>query len=183
MRCPGTPAPIGCKGHPPGCTALASRSLPTQLPTQSRHRIRQRRSQSRSKGGSAVSMATCEHRQITPFPRFAHAVYLPTSLPADSATQQPTPKSFDVDDHEPIGRLHFRHGMRLQSKLPSENRFDEHLDPLPFGGCQNSPQEVRCIGDSVPPTTLETCCIQNTSLQLHSWDRSPWHPGRTLKSL
>jgi len=25
--------------------------------------------------------------------------------------------------------------MRLQSQLLSEKRFDEHLDPLPFGGC------------------------------------------------
>jgi hypothetical protein len=38
-----------------------------------------------------------------------------------------------VDDHEPIGLLHFRNRMRLQPQLLSQKRFDEHLDPLPFG--------------------------------------------------
>jgi hypothetical protein len=61
-------------------------------------------------------------------------VHLATSLPTDPASQQSTPQSVNVDDHEPIGRLHFRHGMSLQSQLLSEKRFDEHLDPLPFAG-------------------------------------------------
>jgi hypothetical protein len=61
-------------------------------------------------------------------------VHLSTALPADPASQQSTPQSFDVDDHESIGLLHFRHGMRLQSQLLSEKCFYEHLNPLPFDG-------------------------------------------------
>jgi hypothetical protein len=61
-------------------------------------------------------------------------VHLPAALSADPATQQPTSQSVDVDDREPIGLLHFRNRMRLQPQLLSQKRFNEHLDPLPFGG-------------------------------------------------
>jgi hypothetical protein len=61
-------------------------------------------------------------------------VHLPAALSADPATQQPTSQSVDVDDHVPLGLLHFRNRMRLQPQLLSQKRFDEHLDPLPFGG-------------------------------------------------
>ena len=40
----------------------------------------------------------------------------------------------DVDDHVPLGLLHFRNRMRLQPQLLSQKRFDEHLDPLPSDG-------------------------------------------------
>jgi hypothetical protein len=88
---------------------MASRSLPTQLPRQSRHRIGQRRGHSRPRvsPGKILHPQTASgafdptgavtqfqwqfpHRQIAPFARLAHTVYLPTSPPADSATQQPT---------------------------------------------------------------------------------------------
>ena len=134
-------------------SVLASRSLPTQLPRQSRHRIRQRRGHSspRVRPGKVLHPQTAPgavdstgpvaqfqwqfpHRQIAPFPRFAYTVHLPTALPADPTTQQPTSQSVDVDDHVPLGLLHSGNSMRFQPQLLSEKRFDEHLDPLPFGG-------------------------------------------------
>jgi hypothetical protein len=53
-----------------------------------------------------------------------------------------------VDDHEAIGLLHFRHGMRLQSQLLSKKRFDQHLDPSFRWLQHNSPQKIRRIEDS-----------------------------------
>ena len=64
----------------------------------------------------------------------ADTVHLPAALSADPATQQSTSQSVDVDDHVPLGLLHFRNRMRLQPQLLSQKRFDEHLDSLPFGG-------------------------------------------------
>ena len=37
-----------------------------------------------------------------------------------------------MDDQVALGLLYFRNGMRLQSQLFSDKRFDERLDLLPF---------------------------------------------------
>jgi hypothetical protein len=68
-------------------------------------------------------------------------VHISISLPAESATQHPISQSVDVDDPVPLGFLHSLHGVRFQSQLLSEKRFDEHLDTLPFGGCASQPSE------------------------------------------
>ncbi len=45
------------------------------------------------------------------------------------------PQSVDVDDQVPLGLLYFRNGVRLQSQLLSDERFNEHFGPLPFVSC------------------------------------------------
>jgi hypothetical protein len=57
-------------------------------------------------------------------------MHLPASLPEEPAAQQSTSQPVDVDDHILLGLLHFRHGMRLQSQLLSNERLDEHRDPF-----------------------------------------------------
>jgi len=91
-------------------------------------------------GGSAAStaiFASIDRAIPAPSARYA----LTASLPAESTTQQPSPQPVDVDGHVPIRLLHFRHGMRLQSQLLSDERFDEHLDLLPFSGCKQQPSK------------------------------------------
>ena len=53
--------------------------------------------------------------------------------------------------------------MRLQSQLLSEKRFDEHLDPIPFSGSNNSSQRIRWIGDSGHAPPPPTCWIYSPS--------------------
>jgi hypothetical protein len=65
-------------------------------------------------------------------------MHLPTPLSAEPATQQSIPQSVDVDDQVPLALLHFPNGMRLQSQLLSDERFNEHFDPLPFASCQQT---------------------------------------------
>jgi hypothetical protein len=83
-------------------------------------------------------------------------VQLPTSLPANPAAQQSTPQPFDVDDHESIGLVHFRHRMLLQSQLLSEKPLDEHLDPSSGWLHHNSPQKDYMDRGFRPSAT---CCI------------------------
>jgi hypothetical protein len=87
-------------------------------------------------------------------------VHLATSLPADPASQQPTPQSVDVDDHESIGLFHFRHGMRLQPQLLSQKRFDEHLDPLPFAGL------ITTALKGLDESGIQAACSDGNLLQL-----------------
>ena len=83
------------------------------------------------------------------------------------------PQLVDVNDQVFLCLLHFRHGMRLQSQLLSEKRFDEHLDPLPFDGYNNSPQKIRCLEDSRRPLHRQPAASKILQLQLHFLERSP----------
>src|SRR5258705_300567 len=100
-------------------------------------------------------------------------MHLPAPLPADPATQQPTPQPVDVNNQILLRLLHSRYRMRLQSQLLSEKRFDEHLDPLPFDGYNNSPQKIRCFEDSRPPLHRQPAASKILQLQLHFLERSP----------
>jgi hypothetical protein len=51
-----------------------------------------------------------------------------------------------MDDHVPLCLLYFRDGMRLQSQLLSEKRFDEHLDLFLSVAANNSLRRLDASG-------------------------------------
>jgi len=63
--------------------------------------------------------------------------------------------------------------MRLQSQLLSEKRFDEHLDPLPFDGCEyQALKRLDVSGIQAARSPGNLLHLKPFTFQLHSWDRS-----------
>src|ERR1017187_10429895 len=82
--------------------------------------------------------------------RHSQAVHLAAALPAESATQQPSPQPVDVDDHVLLGLLHSRHGVRLQPSCFLINVSTSTSILFLSMAVNNSPQRIRCIEVSSP---------------------------------